>query len=195
MKNLEVVFEKSIWIDYKKVVLNTKKQIIFIWRSNVWKSSLMNSIFKSKSLVKTSSMPGKTRTANIFKVNNKYEFVDLPGYWFAKLWQIQKEKIDSLINWYIEEFRFDIKKIVIVLDCKIWPTESDIDMFKYLWDFEIPLVFVLNKIDKLSNNEIKKSLEYTQELFFWQQVKCVSARKNIWVQELTRELIEVLKQK
>ena len=85
MKNLEVVFDKSISIESNKVSFDNKKQIVFVGRSNVGKSSLMNAIFQKKDLVKTSSLPGKTKLANIFKVNNKYDFVDLPGYGFAKL--------------------------------------------------------------------------------------------------------------
>jgi len=153
----------------------------------------MNAIFKSKNLVKTSSLPWKTKSANLFSVNNKYYFVDLPGYWFAKLGKIQKEKLDSLISWYLEEFSYYIKKIVIVLDSKIWPTYTDIDMFKFLQDFWIPLIFVLNKIDKLRNDEIQKSLSYTQDMFFGQRVVAASAKKNIWIDELRKELMESLK--
>lgn len=193
MKNLEVSFDKSISIDSSKVFLDNKKQIVFIWRSNVWKSSLMNAIFKSKSLVKTSSLPWKTKLANLFKVNNKYYFVDLPGYWFAKLWQIQRDKLDALISWYLEEFSYEIKKIVIVLDSKLGPTETDIDMFKFLQGFQIPLIFVLNKIDRLSNSEILKSISYTESIFFGQKVVCVSAKNNIWIDELRKELMESLK--
>lgn len=193
MKNLEVSFDKSISIDSSKVSFDNKKQIAFVWRSNVGKSSLMNAIFQSKDLVKTSSLPWKTKLANLFKVNNKYHFVDLPGYWFAKLGQIQKDKLDALISWYLEEFRYDLKKIVIVLDSKLGPTETDIDMFKFLTEFGIPLIFVLNKVDKLSNNEITKSVLHTQELFFWQRVVTTSAKKNIWIDELRRELMDSLK--
>lgn len=193
MKNLEVVFDKSISIEANKISFDNKKQIVFVWRSNVGKSSLMNAIFQKKDLVKTSSLPGKTKLANLFKVNNKYHFVDLPGYWFAKLWVIEKDKLDALISWYIEEFSSDIKRIVVVLDSKLGPTETDIDMFKYLQEFGIPLIFVLNKIDRLSNNDIKNSLSHTQELFFGQKIMTVSAKNNIWIDELRRELMDSLK--
>lgn len=193
MKKLEVSFDKSISIESNKVSFDNKKQIVFVGRSNVWKSSLMNALFESKWLVKTSSLPGKTKLANLFKVNNKYHFVDLPGYGFAKLGLIEKDKLDALISWYLEEFSTDIKKIVVVLDSKLGPTETDIDMFKYISEFQIPLVFVLNKIDRLSNNDIKNSVIHTQELFFWQKVMPVSAKNNIWVDELRRDLMESLK--
>lgn len=193
MKNLEVVFDKSISIESNKVSFDNKKQIVFVGRSNVGKSSLMNAIFQKKDLVKTSSLPGKTKLANIFKVNNKYDFVDLPGYGFAKLWQEQKAKLDALISWYLEAFRNDIKKIVVVLDSKLGPTDTDIDMYKFLQEFQVPLIFVLNKIDKLSNNDIFKSLRHTEEIFFWQRVVAVSAKNNTWIDELRKELMQSLK--
>lgn len=193
MKNLEVSFDKSISIESNKITFDNKKQIVFVGRSNVWKSSLMNAIFKSKDLVKTSSLPWKTKLANLFKVNNKYHFVDLPGYWFAKLGQIEKAKLDALISWYLEEFSLDIKRIVVVLDSKIGPTETDIDMFKFLGEFGIPLIFVLNKIDRLSNNEINKSVSYTEQIFFGQKIMTVSARNNIWIDDLRKELMDSLK--
>ena len=195
MKKIEVIFDKSISIDSEKIFFEWKKQVVFVGRSNVWKSSLMNAIFEKKDLVKTSSMPWKTKLANLFLVNNKYHFVDLPGYWFAKLWQEQKEKLDSLISWYLEEFKPYIKKIVVVLDSKIWPTNVDIDMFKFLWDFDIPLIFVLNKTDKLSNNEISKSKNHTWDIFFWQQIITTSAKKWVWIVELRRELMDILMKK
>ena len=193
MKNLEVVFDKSISIESNKVSFDSKKQIVFVGRSNVGKSSLMNAIFQKKDLVKTSSLPGKTKLANLFKVSNKFHFVDLPGYGFAKLGQEQKAKLDALISWYLEEFRLDIKKIVVVLDSKLGPTETDIDMFKFLQEFQVPLIFVLNKIDKLSNNDIFKSLRHTEEIFFWQRVVAVSAKNNTWIDPLRKELMESLK--
>jgi len=193
MKNLKVSFDKSISIESNKILFDNKKQIVFVGRSNVGKSSLMNAIFQSKDLVKTSSSPWKTKLANLFKVNNKYYFVDLPGYWFAKLGQEQKAKLDALISWYLEEFSSEIKKIVVVLDSKLWPTETDIDMFKFLQGFWIPLIFVLNKIDRLSSNEIQKSVSHTQDIFFWQKVVTVSAKNNIWIDWLRKELIESCK--
>lgn len=195
MKNLEVIFEKSIAIESSKVSFRQRPQILFLWRSNVGKSSLMNAIFQKKDLVKVSSMPGKTKTANIFLVENKYEFVDLPGYGFAKLGLIQKDKIDALISWYLEEFHDYVKKIVIVLDSKIGPTESDIDMFKFLQEFQIPVLFVLNKVDKLSGNDRKNATTHTEEIFFGQQVVTTSAKKNIGIDELRKNLMMSVKQK
>lgn len=85
MKITAAVFLKSISIHDEKMFLEIRNEVVFIGRSNVGKSSLMNALLHKKDLVKTSSKPGKTRNANMFLVNEKYHFTDLPGYGFAKM--------------------------------------------------------------------------------------------------------------
>ena len=107
----EVKFYKSVWFWNNELFFDEKKEIIFVGRSNVGKSSLMNNLFQKKDLVKTSARPWKTKLVNIFEVENKYYLTDLPGYWFAKLWKELKKKLDWLIIWYIEERKENIKKV------------------------------------------------------------------------------------
>lgn len=192
MKISSVVFSKSVSIESEQVFFDEKSQVVFIGRSNVGKSSLMNKIFHSKDLVKTSSMPGKTKLANLFLVNNKFYFTDLPWYGFAKLGEENKAKLDALISWYLEEFKFNIKKVVVVLDSKLGPTENDIDMYKYLQEFWVPLVFVLNKTDRLSKNEIFKAFAYTSQIFFGQKILTLSAKSGEGVRELEKDLFDSL---
>lgn len=184
MKINEVKLLKSVSIWVKEVYFDDKKEIVFVGRSNMWKSSLMNALFWKKDLVKTSSKAWKTRLANIFLVDNKYYFTDLPWYWFAKLWKNLKEELDWLISWYLEERRNNIKNIVMLVDSKLWAQDSDIDMYKYILSLDLPVTIVLSKIDKLWNNEIKKSIEKASEIFFWQEIIPVSSVKKIWIKEL-----------
>ena len=188
MKLKSVVFHKSVAINADKVFLDNKKEIIFIWRSNVGKSSLMNALFNRKDLVKTSSRPGKTKHANIFIVNTKYNFTDLPWYGFAKLWKDIKEHLDALNSWYMDERLDYIKKAVIVVDCKIWPQKADIEMYEYLLELWIPMFIVLSKIDKLNKSDIQKSKNHTESLLVWQPVFPVSSKKWDWIKDLWREL-------
>jgi GTP-binding protein len=109
----------------------------------------MNALFEKKDLVKTSSRPGKTKLANIFTVANKYYMTDLPGYGFAKLGKNLKEQLDGLISWYLEERTTHLKKVVILIDSKLGAQQTDIDMYKYLLELELPLTIVLSKIDKI----------------------------------------------
>lgn len=126
----------------------------------------MNALMNKKDLVKTSSTPGKTRTANMFLVNEKYHFTDLPGYGFAKLGQSLREDLDALISWYLEEKRYTIKQVILLCDAKIGPQQTDIDMYNYITQLELPLSIVLSKIDRLSKNDIHKSLTHTEKTFF-----------------------------
>ncbi len=184
MKIKEVNFVKSVSINDNRVFFENKDEIVFVGRSNMWKSTLMNKIFNKKDLVKTSARPGKTKTANIFIVNKKYYYTDLPGYGFARLGKELKEHLDALISWYLEEKRNNIKKVVMLIDSKIGPQESDIDMFEYVQSLELPILIVLSKVDRLSKAETAKSLAATQKAFFGQQVVAVSSTKNTWIDEL-----------
>ena len=154
----------------------------------MWKSSLMNTIFQKKDLVKTSSKPGKTRLANLFLVENKYYFTDLPGYGFAKLGKDLREELDWLISWYLEERRNSIKKVVILVDSKLWAQESDLEMYRYILDLELPVLIVLSKSDKLSKTELFKSLTHAKEQFFGQEIIPVSSKSKLGIFELEKIL-------
>ncbi|MDD3303163.1 MAG: ribosome biogenesis GTP-binding protein YihA/YsxC [Candidatus Gracilibacteria bacterium] len=185
-----VKFEKSVDIKSKEVFFDEKKEILFLGRSNVGKSSLMNALFEKKDLVKTSSMPGKTRTANLFLVNNKYYFTDMPGYGFAKLGKEKKQDLDNLINWYLEERMQYIRTVVVLIDSKLGPQESDIEMYRHLLDMEMDITIVVTKTDKVGNNDIKRVISLCEEAFFGQTIHLVSAKKTIGVNELKKELFK-----
>lgn len=189
----DVSFLKSVSINSKEIFFDEKPEIVFVGRSNVWKSSLMNTIFDKKDLVKTSAKPWKTRLANIFVADKKYYFTDLPWYWFAKLWKELKWELDALISWYLEERRRNIKLVVILIDSRLWAQEKDIDMYKYLLDLWLNVVIVISKIDKLSNNELFKCTTSVSKDFFWQQIIPVSSLNNLWIDELEKALKKALK--
>ena len=148
----------------------------------------MNALFQKKDLVKTSSRPGKTKTANVFIVANKYNFTDLPGYGFAKLGKTLKDTLDGLNSWYLEERVEQLKKVVILIDAKIWAQQSDIDMYGYIQELWLPVTIVLSKIDKIGRNEVNKSLIHTQKLFFGQEIIPVSSTKKDGIHELEKSI-------
>jgi len=179
MKITSAEFIKSVSINDKKVFFEARNEVVFVGRSNVGKSSLMNTLMHKKDLVKTSSKPGKTRTANIFFVNEKYHFTDLPGYGFAKLWQEFREDLDALISWYLEEKSHTIKQV---------------DMYKFITEeLSLPLTVILSKIDRLSKNDINKSKFHTEKIFFGSRVIPVSSTKLDGIDELRKILGGVLK--
>lgn len=190
MKLKEVKFVKSVDINSKEVFFDEKPEIVFLGRSNVWKSSLMNAIFETKDLVKTSSVPGKTRTANLFLLNNKYYFTDLPWYGFAKMWKEKKQDIDSLISWYLEEKKWSIKTAIILIDSKLWPQESDEGMYRYLLELGFDITIAITKIDKVWNNNLKNTLIMCEKSFFWQAIHKVSSKSSIWIKEFRNLLFE-----
>ena len=192
MKIKEIKFVKSVFIDDDRIVMDEHKEVIFIGRSNVWKSSIMNALFNKKGLVKTSGRPWKTKTANLFLMNNKYYFTDLPGYWFAKLGKDFLEKLDALISWYIEARRDYIKTVCILIDSRIWLQQKDRDMFLYVQKLWIPINIILSKTDKLSKSEAAKAKNHIEKELFGQKVFAVSSLKKVWISELFNDLADSL---
>ena len=134
-------------------------QIAFSGRSNVGKSSLINSLLGRKSLARVSSAPGKTITINFYDVDKKLFLVDLPGYGFAKRRPEDKEQWSTLTDGYFTKNpNFDLVKLVIqLIDSRIGPTADDEMMLRFLREAEIPFVVVATKADKLNATERKKS--------------------------------------
>jgi len=127
-------------------------EIVFAGRSNVGKSTLLNSLTGVKGLAKTSSTPGKTRLINYFRVNNSCYFVDLPGYGFAAVGQAERAAWGNLLSSYIER-RSAISLIVLLLDSRHPAMPSDRAMMEFLEFHERPYGIVLTKYDKLNQRE------------------------------------------
>jgi GTP-binding protein len=145
---------------------HTLPEICFIGRSNVGKSSLINSLTNHPRLAKTSGTPGKTRLLNFFIINDgEWCLVDLPGYGYAKVSQEQREKWDKTMMKYMVE-RKNLTLIVMLVDSRHDPLEKDLDMVFWLAENQLPFILVLTKADKLSksaqkqsHNKFKKALE------------------------------------
>jgi len=136
-------------------------QIAFSGRSNVGKSSLINSLLGRKSLARVSSAPGKTITINFYDVDKKLFLVDLPGYGFAKRRPEAKEQWSALTDGYFTKNpNFDLVRLVVqLIDSRVGPTADDEMMLQFLRQAEIPFVVVATKSDKLNATERKKSEE------------------------------------
>ncbi|MEF3691818.1 MAG: ribosome biogenesis GTP-binding protein YihA/YsxC [Candidatus Moraniibacteriota bacterium] len=144
------------------IINDIKGQIAFIGRSNVGKSSLINSLTDNKNLARSSSTPGRTQQINFFLIDNKVYFVDLPGYGYAKTSEKQREKIRGMIIWYLTYGEATIKKAVLVTDAKVGLKEFDLEMIDLLKNEQIDFLVVLNKADKLKQGELlrlKKEVE------------------------------------
>ncbi len=137
-------------------------EVAFIGRSNVGKSSTINYLLNRKSLVKTSSKPGKTKEINFFLVNGDTYFVDLPGYGFSRMSKKGSEKLNKHILWYLTDSSIIPKYVVVIIDAKVGLTNFDIETLALLSEFGHRTLVVANKIDKLKKNDVNKKINEIQ---------------------------------
>lgn len=140
---------------------NPIPQIAFSGRSNVGKSSLINTLLNRKSLARVSSTPGKTITVNFYDVDSKLYLVDLPGYGYAKRTASEQAIWSNLVDGYFTKNpNIDLLKLVIQLvDSRTGYTRDDIDMISYMNEADVPYVIVATKVDKLNKTERKTAVE------------------------------------
>jgi len=132
-------------------------EFAFVGKSNVGKSSLINTLTGRRTLAKTSKTPGKTQLINYFIINSSFYFVDLPGYGFAKVPTQVKRDWGKIIEEYLKSER---KKLVFVLlDIRRIPSQDDLELIEWLKHYEIDYKIIFTKVDKLSNNERVKQLK------------------------------------
>jgi GTP-binding protein len=157
MKIISAEFIKSA-VEISHYPLESLPEIAFAGRSNVGKSSLINSLLNKKNLVKVSSSPGKTRLINFFKINNQFSFVDLPGYGFARVPPAMKKKWGKMVETYLKNRR-NLKIVILILDIRHTPTENDEKMLEWLDHYKIQTVFIANKSDKIKKREKNKQVQ------------------------------------
>lgn len=166
-----VIFETSFGAK-SKFLKSVGPEFVFVGRSNVGKSSLINKIFNRKHLARVSATPGKTSTINFYRVDN-VRFVDLPGYGYAKVSKEKKNSWQELINRYLQDDR-DIGLFFQLIDIRHKPTEADVNMINYFIDSQVPFVVILTKADKLSKLQLQKRLkELKIEVPCGEQVKMI----------------------
>jgi GTP-binding protein len=140
------------------------KEIAFLGRSNVGKSSLINRLCGRKSLARTSAEPGKTRELNYYLINKQFYFVDLPGYGYAKLPAQIRSSWGKLIEQYLK-MRGQLGMVVQLVDARHEPTELDMMMVGWLDYYSIPFLIALTKADKLPASKMPRYLEAARETF------------------------------
>ena len=132
-------------------------EIALAGRSNVGKSSLINTLLRRKNLARTSSQPGKTQTLNFYIVNEEFYLVDVPGYGYAKVSQKQREAFGEMIQDYLET-RPNLKGLIILVDARHEPTKDDIAMYDYAQYLNLPILVVCTKMDKIKKSQVNKVL-------------------------------------
>ncbi len=184
MKIQSVEFVKSV-VNVEEIPKGDLGEIAFAGRSNVGKSSLINCLLTRKKLVKTSSTPGKTRQLNYFKINDRYHFVDLPGYGYAKVSRAERGRWRKLIESYITESP-NLRAVVSIIDCRIGPTDLDLQLLEWLNGLKTEVVLVATKADKVSKSALATSRKkwterlgslVTNEIILFSSVKGTGKRE------------------
>ncbi len=148
---IKSAFDASHWVE------NDLPEISFLGRSNVGKSSLLNSLLGRKKLARTSNTPGRTQSINFFLVNERFFFVDLPGYGYAKVPKKMRADWGKLAEDYLAN-RDQLVLSIQLVDSRHNPTKLDQDLYQWLTFHRKPNLVVATKSDKLSNNKLEKSL-------------------------------------
>lgn len=168
-------------------------EIALAGRSNVGKSSLINSFLNRKNLARTSSQPGKTQTLNFYKVNDSFYLVDVPGYGYAKVSKKQREQFGEMIQDYLET-RANLEGLIIIIDARHEPTTDDIAMYNYTLLLDLPILVVTTKMDKLKKSQynkvqsnLRKHLDLNHDnvtvLTYSSETKLHLAELNKWIED------------
>lgn len=177
-----------------------KDQIIefcFVGRSNVGKSSFINTLTNQKNLARISQTPGKTQVLNFFSINNsQFRFVDVPGYGFAKVNRNKKEQFADMMEEYLAT-RKNLKAIFLLLDFRHQPTKDDVLMLEYLQYMKHKIYLIATKVDKVSKNQYvkqKKIILTTLNLPITTEIILFSSVKKIGVENVLIEFKKTLDQ-
>ena len=162
-------------------------EIAFLGRSNVGKSSLMNSLLGVKGLARTSSTPGRTQSLNFFEINKQFRFVDLPGFGYARVPQTLRAGWGEMVTGYLAN-RSQLVLSIHIVDSRHEPTKQDLQLHEWLGHNDKPRIIVSTKSDKLSNNELRKNLEHIAHVLNHKGVVAYSAKTARGRDELWRAI-------
>lgn len=170
-------------------------EIVLVGKSNVGKSSFVNTMINRKNLARTSSEPGKTRQINFYNMDNNFYFVDLPGYGYSKMTKEEQIKVGEFIEHYLQT-RKQIALIIFLIDIRHSPTSNDIMMYDYIINTGFPCLILANKADKLAPTKVEKAVINLQnELNPLKDLKFLpfSAEKKFYTEAVWKEIEEKLK--
>lgn len=186
LKNMKF---KTSAFNIQGLLKTDKKQIVLVGKSNVGKSSFINTLANQKQLAKVGSNPGKTKSINYYDVNDEFYLVDLPGYGYSKMTKKEKEITSNLINYYIENNQ-NISHIFFLVDIRHKPTENDRIMYEWLLSKSIPFTIIATKADKIGPVKREESINVIRKtLFAKEDIIPFSSEKKINV-DLIEQIIQ-----
>ena len=141
---------------------DNKPEFLLVGRSNVGKSSFINSIIERRNYARTSSKPGKTQTLNFYNVNNDFYLVDVPGYGYASVSKERQQKFGMMIEEYLTN-RENLKEVFLLIDFRHKPTEDDLLMYNFLKYYDLSVTIILTKVDKIGRTLREKQLQLIKD--------------------------------
>lgn len=166
-------------------------EVVLVGKSNVGKSSFINTMINRKSLARTSSTPGKTRTINFYNLDNKFYFVDLPGYGYSQMSKTEQEKVGKFIEEYLLKSK-SISLTCLIIDIRHKPSENDRIMYNFLKDNNLPFIIIGNKADKIAPTKVNGYIEdIRKELNVPNEIAILpfSSERRIYTENLWNEIL------
>ncbi len=148
-------------VDQKQYPAGEQPEIAFVGRSNVGKSSLTNVLINRRNFAHTSSQPGKTQTLNFYHIEDQLYFVDVPGYGYAKVSKKQRADFGRMIESYLTQ-RPQLKGVIMLVDGRHAPTDDDIQMYQWLAYYQLPVLVVATKMDKVKGSRFTQTTKLVQ---------------------------------
>ena len=174
-----------------------KPEFLLCGRSNVGKSSFINSIVERKNIARVSSNPGKTQTLNFYYVNEDFYIVDVPGYGYANVSEEIRQKFGKMIEEYLEH-RECLERVFMLIDFRIKPTQDDLLMYNFLNYHNLPVTIVATKVDKVSKNDRDKQIKAINETLNIKEgdnLVLFSSRTRLGKSEIQNQISEILEGK
>lgn len=183
--NLEVIATRR-----SQYPIDGKPEFLLVGRSNVGKSSFINSILSRKNLAYTSARPGKTQTLNFYGVNDTFYLIDVPGYGYAAVDKKTQAKFGMMIEEYLEK-RSELKRVFMLVDFRHKPTEDDMLMYNFLKYYNVPVTVVATKADKVTGSKKEKNLKVlleTLDLVVGDDLVVFSSVTKLGVKDVLRKI-------
>lgn len=170
-----------------------KPEFLLVGRSNVGKSSFINTILSRKNIAHTSSRPGKTQTLNFYSVNDSLYIIDVPGYGYAQVDKKTQAKFGMMIEEYLEK-REQLKRVFLLVDFRHQPSEDDVLMYNFLKYYKVPVTVIATKADKVGGSKKDKNLKVimdTLDLVVGDDLIVFSSVTKLGVKEVLQKLEEL----
>ena len=171
-----------------------KPEFLLVGRSNVGKSSFINSILSRNNLAYISSKPGKTQTLNFYSVNDEFYLIDVPGYGYANVDKKTQTKFGMMIEEYLEK-RDELKRVFLIVDFRHTPTEDDLLMYNFLKYYNLPVTVIATKADKVGGSKKEKNLKdvlRTMDLAVGDDLVVFSSVTKLGVKEVLQKIDHII---